>query len=111
MAAPRAVQLGLSEIERAELQARLRRRKVARGDALRAEIVLLAAEGLSNLAITARLGVARMTVATWRNRFAEKRLDGLADEPRPGAPRTVTDAKVAEVVTATLETLPTGRTH
>ena len=56
MAAPRAVRIGLSESERAELQARLRRRKVARGDALRAEIVLLAAEGLSNLAITARLG-------------------------------------------------------
>ena len=111
MAAPKAVPIELSESERAELQARLRRRKVARGDALRAEIVLLAAEGLSNLAITERLGVARMTVATWRGRFAERRLDGLADEPRPGAPRTVTDAKVAEVVTATLETLPTGRTH
>jgi transposase len=50
-------------------------------------------------------------VATWRKRFAEKRLDGLLDEPRPGAPRTVTDAKVAVVVTATLETLPAGRTH
>jgi transposase len=111
MAAPKAVPIELSESERAELQARLRRRKVARGDALRAEIVLLAADGLSNLAITERLGVARMTVATWRGRFAERRLDGLADEPRPGAPRTVTDAKVAEVVTATLETLPTGRTH
>jgi transposase len=111
MAAPRAIRIELSGTERAELQARLRRRKVARGDALRAEIVLLAAEGLSNLAITARLGVARMTVASWRSRFAEKRLDGLADEPRPGTPRTVTDAKVAEVVTATLETLPTGRTH
>jgi len=111
MPAPKAVRIELSDRERAELEARLRRRKVARGDALRAEIVLLAAEGLSNLAITERLGVARMTVATWRGRFAERRLDGLADEPRPGAPRTVTDAKVAEVVTATLETLPAGRTH
>ena len=111
MAAPRAVRIELSEAERAELEARLRRRKVARGDAVRAEIVLLAAEGLSNLAIVERLGVARMTVATWRRRFAERRLDGLTDEPRPGAPRTVTDEKVAGVVTATLESLPAGRTH
>ena len=111
MATPKAVRIELTEGERAELQARLRRRQVSRGDALRAEIVLLAAEGLSNLAITERLGVARMTVATWRGRFAERRLEGLLDEPRPGAPRTVDDAKVNEVVTATLETLPTGRTH
>jgi transposase len=106
-----AVRIELSETERAELASRLRRRKIARADAMRAEIVLLAAEGVSNLAIAERLGIARATVATWRNRFAAKRLDGLLDEPRPGAPRTVTDEKVAEVVTATLETLPTGRTH
>jgi transposase len=111
MPAPKAVRIELSDEERAALEARLRRRKVARGDALRAEIVLLAAAGLSNLAITERLGIARMTAATWRGRFAERRLDGLADEPRPGAPRTVTDEKVAAVVTATLETLPAGRTH
>jgi transposase len=111
MPGPKAVRIELSEGERAELEARLRRRKVARGDALRAEIVLLAADGLSNLGIAERLGIARMTAATWRRRFAERRLDGLADEPRPGAPRTVTDEKVAEVVTATLETLPAGRTH
>ena len=111
MPAPKAVRIELSEAERAELTARLRRRKVARADAMRAEIVLLAAEGLSNLAIAERLGVTRVTVATWRKRFAEKCLDGLLDEPRPGAPRTVTDAKVAVVVTATLETLPAGRTH
>jgi hypothetical protein len=87
MASPKAVRVELSEDERTELQARLRRRKIARGDALRAEIVLLAADGLSNLAITERLGVARMTVATWRGRFVERRLDGLSDEPRPGPVR------------------------
>ena len=111
MAAPKAVRIELSELEAAELQSRLRRRKVARGDAMRAEIVLLAAQGISNLAIAERLGITRVTAATWRRRFAEKRLDGLVDEPRPGAPRTVTDEKVSEVVTATLETLPVGRTH
>jgi transposase len=106
-----AVRIELSETERAEFTSRLRRRKVARADALRAEIVLLAAEGASNMAIAEHLGITRVTVATWRNRFAARRLDGLLDEPRPGAPRTVTDEKVAEVVTSTLETLPTGRTH
>jgi transposase len=111
MPTPKAVRIELSDAERAELAARLRRRKVARGDAMRAEIVLLAAEGLSSLVIAERLGTTRVTVATWRNRFADTRLDGLRDEPRPGAPRTVSDAKVAEVVTATLETLPAGRTH
>ena len=111
MAAPRAVRIELSEAERGELEARLRRRKLGRSDALRAQIVLLAAEGLSNLAIVERLGVADMMVAMWRHRFAELRMDGLAEEPRPGAPRTVSDEKVAEVVTATLEILPAGRTH
>ena len=59
----------------AQLEARLRRRKVARGDALRAKIVLLAAEGLSKLTITERLGIGRLMVATWRRRVAERRLD------------------------------------
>ncbi len=111
MPSPKAVSVELSEAERAELTARLRRRKVARADAMRAEIVLLAAEGMNNLAIAERLSITRVTVATWRKRFAAQRLDGLLDEARPGAPRTVSDEKVAEVVTATLETLPTGRTH
>jgi transposase len=78
---------------------------------MRAEIVLLAAKGTTNLAIAEQLGITRVTATTWRRRFAEKRLDGLQDEQRPGAPRTVTDQKVADVVTATLETLPAGRTH
>lgn len=111
MAGRAAIAIELSETERAELASRLRRRKVGRGDAMRAEIVLLAAEGLSNVAIAARVGTSRVTVATWRRRFATQRLEGLLDEPRPGAPRTVSDEKVAEVVTATLESLPVGRTH
>ena len=106
-----AVRIDLTDAERSELQARARRRKIARADAMRAEIVLLAADGMTNLAIAERLGIARVTVATWRGRFAAKRLDGLADEPRPGAPRTIGDAKIAEVVTATLETMPAAATH
>jgi transposase len=106
-----AVRIELSQAERSELLRRLHRRKIARADAMRAEIVLLAADGLTNVAIAERLGITRPTVATWRKRFAAQRLDGLADEPRPGAPRQIGDEKIAEVVTATLERMPVDATH
>jgi len=73
--------------------------------------VLLAAEGLTNTAIAERLGVHRPMVTKWRSRFAEHRLDGLTDEPRPGRPRTVTDEQVEEVIVRTLETTPRDATH
>ena len=66
---------------------------------------------MANLAIAKRLGTTRITVATWRRRFATKRMEGLTDEPRPGAPRKIGDEKITEVVTATLETMPTAATH
>ena len=106
-----AVRIVLSDDERDELERRTRRRKIARADAIRAEIVLLAADGLTNLAIADRLGITRLTVATWRRRFAARRLDGLVDEPRPGAPRKIGDEKIAEVVTSTLEMMPRDATH
>jgi len=106
-----AVRIELSAEERRALEARSRRRKISRADALRAGIVLLAADGLTNLAIAERLGISRLTVATWRRRFAAERLDGLVDEPRPGAPRQLGDDRVAEVVTATLEATPADATH
>jgi transposase len=106
-----AVRIDLTDAERSELQARARRRKIARADAMRAEIVLLAADGMTNLAIAERLGITRVTVAMWRKRFAAKRLDGLVDAPRPGAPRQIGDEKIAEVVTTTLETMPAAATH
>jgi transposase len=111
MRGPAAVAIALSDDERCELQVRARRRKTARADAQRAAIVLLAAAGESNMAIAARLGVTRVTVTTWRNRFAERRLEGLSDEPRSGAPRRIGDDKIADVVTATLESTPPGATH
>src|SRR5215203_5449672 len=106
-----AVRIVLSDDERGELERRTRRRKIARADAIRAEIVLLAADGLTNLAIADRLGITRLTAATWRKRFAAKRLDGLGDEPRPGAPRKIGDEKISEVVTCTLEMMPRDATH
>ena len=111
MAWAAAVEIKLSEAERRELEARSRRRKIARADAMRSEIILCAADGLTNIAIAERLGVSRLTVATWRKRFAAKGLEGLCDEPRPGTPRQIGDDKIAEVVTKTLETMPADATH
>jgi len=103
--------LELSEAERAELEGWSRRRKTAQALALRARIVLRAAEGLSNTAIADELGVAKHTVGKWRERFARDRLEGLRDEPRSGAPRTVTDERIAELLVRTLEAAPEDATH
>ena len=101
----------LSDDERAKLVTWSRRPTTAQRLAVRANIVLAAAEGQSNKAVAAALRITLPTVGKWRNRFLERRLDGLTDEPRPGAPRTITDAHVEEVVTKTLETKPKNATH
>ena len=111
MARGPAVKIILGDSERGELEMRARRRKIARVDAVRAEIVLLAAEGMNNCAIAATLGLSRLTAGLWRKRFVKKRFDGLDDEPRCGAPRKIGDEKIAEVVTKTLETMPADATH
>jgi transposase len=111
MAWGKAVGIELTQAERHELERRSRRRKIGRADAIRAAIVLSAAEGLSNVAIAERIGVTRLTVALWRRRFAEARLEGLSDEPRSGAPRRIDDDRITQVVTTTLESLPQDATH
>ena len=111
MARGKAIAIVLGDEERDELDQRVRRRKTLHGAARRARIVLLAADGLSNTVIAEKLGVSRRTVGLWRSRFAERRLEGLDDEPRPGAPRKIGDDKVAEVITKTLETVPENATH
>ena len=87
--------LDLSVEERGELESWARRRKTAQGLALRARIVLLAADGLSNTAISAELATGKHTVGKWRERFAHQRADGLLDEPRPGAPRRIGDEQIS----------------
>ncbi len=109
--ATKASTIELSEEERGYLDRLVRRRKVARGDAQRAQIVLRAADGLNNCEIAAAIGVTRQTVRTWRERFAKHRLDGLDDEPRCGAPRKIGDDRVEAIVTRTLETQPKNATH
>ena len=105
---PKLVPLELSDDERRALSAWARRRKTAQALALRSRIILRCAEGGTIGEAAAELGVSRDTVSKWRSRFLEGRLGGLTDEPRPGRPRTVSDEKVEQVVTAALEQAPPG---
>jgi transposase len=111
MPAPTAVQIILTDEERAALQAWTVRRKTGQALAMRARIVLAAAGQLTNREIAELKGVSAPTVTKWRNRFAERRLAGLINEPRPGRPRTITDEQVEAVITKTLEGPPKNATH
>jgi transposase len=111
MSKGKASPISLSGDERQELESLARRRSTAQALALRARIVLAAAEGGHNGEVAERLGIFRGTVGKWRERFARLRLDGLYDEPRPGAPRQIGDAAIADTIRRTLETRPAGATH
>jgi transposase len=101
----------LAADERARLESWTRRRTSAQAVAMRARIVLLAADGRNNTEIAAELRIHRNGAGKWRSRFVEHRLDGQLDEPRPGRPRTITDEQVEEVVITTLATTPRDATH
>ena len=92
----------LTEEQRETLLRWSRRANSAQALALRCRIVLGCAEGKSNKQVAAEQGVWPQTVGTWRRRFVESGLEGLSDEPRPGAPRKITDEQVEAVVVATL---------
>lgn len=103
--------LVLSEAERDQLIRWARRAKTAQYLALRARIVLRCAEGGTNKQAAAELGVDTSTVDRWRGRFIADRLDGLADEPRPGRPSSILLGQVEDVIVATLESTPGRDTH
>src|SRR3712207_6653744 len=104
--------IALNDPDRAVLETWARRRKTAQALSLRARIILACAEpDATNSGVARALGVSRPTVQTWRQRFAQHGPDGLLDEPRPGAPRRISDADVERVITLTLETTPEHATH
>ena len=107
----RLIPFELSSEERETLSRFVRRRKTSQQLATRSRVVLLCAEGYSNREVAAKAGVHETTVCKWRRRFMEKRLDGLLDEPRPGAPRKISDEAVERIVTTTLESAPPNATH
>ena len=103
--------LNVTPEEREKLSLLTRRPKTSQALALRARIVLGCSDGLSNGEVAKRLRVTGATVCKWRERFRVNRLEGLLDEPRAGAPRSITDAQVEEVITKTLESMPANSTH
>ena len=103
--------LVLSDEERSYLERQARRRRVARSISDRCRMILRCADGLTNKAVAAELGVHEHTVGKWRRRFLKERIEGLSDEPRPGRPRTLTDDQVAKVVERTLSATPADATH
>jgi transposase len=108
---PQLQPLILADAELAQLTAWSRRPTTARALAQRAEIILASSAGVPNMAIADAVGVTSQTVGKWRRRFLAKRVDGLLDAPRPGAPRTITDGEVERVIRKTLEERPAAATH
>jgi transposase len=108
---PKPTPITLTDDERAKLADWARRPTSAQRLALRAKIVLAAADGQANAAIADQLRVTVPTVRKWRDRFSTRRLEGVVDEPRPGTPRTITDTQVESAITRTLESKPANATH
>jgi transposase len=111
MAGRHLAKVVLSDMERARLTSLEGRRKTAQALAVRTRIILACADGQQNKDVAARLGVHPMTVGKWRRRFQSQRLDGLYDDPRAGAPRSIDDTLIEAVVARTLESHPPGTTH
>jgi transposase len=88
-----------------------RRHKTSQALATRARIILGCARGASNSEVARNLRLTKQTVGKWRSRFMARHLDGLLDEPRPGAPRTIDDARIEELIATTLNSLPSDATH
>ena len=107
----KSIAVRIAEQDRIRLEEWTRRPKTAQALALRARIVLRAADGVDSTQIARELGVHPDTARKWRGRFAARGLDGLLDEPRPGQPRKLTDTQIEAVLRRTLETTPAGATH
>jgi transposase len=108
---PKAEPIVLTPVEQRELEVMSRRAKAEQSAALRARIILAAANGETNVAIANRLQVRRLTVVKWRARFLELRCEGLVDGRRSGAPRKISDEAVERAVRTTLEQRPVAATH
>jgi transposase len=104
-------ELKLTAVERRELEALAKRTRSAPAVAQRAKMILGCAKGDDNKTVARRLRVTPATVGRWRRRYIEDRAAGLLDEPRPGAPRMITDEQVEHVIVRTLESTPKGATH
>src|SRR6266403_1544216 len=101
----------ITEEERERLESLAHRARSQALLARRARVVLASAQGMENQIVARKLRCSVGMVGKWRARFLKGRLEALYDEPRPGAPRSVSDAQVEQVVIQTLESTPRGETH
>ncbi len=108
---PQLGELKLTMQEHNRLVEWTRRHKTSQALALRSRIVLACAQGADNSEVAKRCRVTRQTVGKWRRRFLEQRLDGLLDEPRPGAPRKLDDARIEQLIATTLNERPRQASH
>ena len=106
-----APKVDLSREEKDQLASFANSRSLPHGQVTRARIILLAADGMTNIQIADALNITRVTVGKWRKRYLDQGVEGLYDELRPGKPRTVSDDEVAGLIKKTLETTPEGSTH
>src|SRR4029453_15302523 len=103
--------LVVTDDERAALIRLTQRPRSNRALAFRARLVLACADGAANTAVARRYRTTDATVGKWRQRFIDRRLDGIYHEPRGGAPGTISDEDVEAVIVKTLERTPAGETH
>lgn len=103
------ITLNAAEIE--YLQSLLRKRNLPAGEARRARALLHLDKGKSNLEVAHLVGACSQTVSSWRKRFAREGIEGVSEAPRSGAPRTIEDEQIQEVITLTLESKPKDATH
>ena len=101
----------LSDDVKSQLEQIANSRTLPYAQVRRAKIILMSDQGLTNTAIAKQVGLSISMVGLWRKRFIEQGLMGLYDEPRSGAPRTISDEQVAQLIHKTLKTKPKGATH
>ena len=101
----------LSNQEHEQLTSLVRSRSLPHGLVTRAQIVLMAAEGVPNNQIAEKVGLSPQSICKWRQRYVQQGLSGLHDELRPGRPRSVSDEQVAVLIRKTLKTKPKDGTH
>jgi transposase len=107
-----AVALAIDENQRKQLQFLVRSGKTPQKIALRARLILLAAEGIANNAIAAQVGTSRPTVLLWRQRFSRLGVQGIMkDAKRPGRKKVISEGVIKQVVEKTLHSEPAGQTH
>jgi transposase len=105
------IPISLSETEKDFLRKLSAKRSAPAAEVKRAKSILLMAEGLSNKAISERVGFCAATVGSLRSRFDQLRLDGISDLPRSGPPRKIGDDRIEALIEKTLHTKPKGATH